>query len=189
MFVRKLRWSYRDSLYTALIVIPGEQAAWTRNLPPSLYGMARSGMIEILNMGLIDQLKAIVKNMPEYDGVNFLYKFCQAEEVFTYDNTQSIKSLSQQFIDGRNDCDGRSVVLYVLLRTLMDYERDDIVFVGWPNHIALGVRPLTDEALDRLRDRNAFTTEGFFILDAAYSGDTRWGDKMPRLSDTCEIIR
>jgi hypothetical protein len=185
----KLIWEYHDSIFTALALIPEEQMQLTQNLPPSLYGMAYSGMIEIQNAGLIEQLKAIVADMSEFEGVNCLYKFCQSEDIFIYDNTQPIKSVSHQLINGRNDCDGRSVVLYALLRTVMDYQKDDIVFLGWPNHIALGLKPSGAETYQRLFERNAFSIEEFFVLDAAYAGDTQWGDKMPRLSDTCEIIK
>jgi hypothetical protein len=187
--VRQMTWLYHDSVYSVIVMIPEEQLRWTQNLPSSLYGMAYSGMIEVENMGLAEQLRTIITTMSEYDGVNCLYKFCQSEDIFLYDKLQPIKSVSQQFIDGRNDCDGRSVVLYTLLRAVMEYGKDEIVFLSWPNHIALGVKAKTAETYQRLFDRNAFSVGDFFILDAAYAGDTEWGDKIPRLADTCEIIR
>jgi hypothetical protein len=189
LLIKKMEWYYRDTMYTCIALIPEEQVTWTNNLPPSLYGMALAGMIEIENMGLIEQLRTIVDRMSEFDGVNCLYKLCQSEVICEYDGTQSIKSVSQQLIEGKNDCDGRSVLLYALLRTVMGYEMDDIVFLGWPNHIALGLKPRDTETFRRLFNRHAFFIDDFAILDAAYSGDTEWGDKMARLSDTCEIIQ
>lgn len=187
--VKRMTWQYRETQYSALITVPEEQIRWTQNLPSSLYGMAYAGIIEVQNMGLVEQLKAIIAALSEFDGVNCLYKFCQSEDVFLYDNIEPIKSVSQQFLNGRNDCDGRSVVLYALLMTVMEYGKDDVVFLSWPNHIALGVRPKNAETSQRLFDRQAFSISDFFILDAAYVGDTQWGDKMARLADTCDIIR
>lgn len=189
VMVRKLSWDFTDSTYAVLALIPEEQVLWTQNLPPSLYGMAFSGMVELENMGLVEALVDIVSNMSEFDAVNCLYKLSQSESIFEYDNTQPIQSVSQQLINGRNDCDGRSVFLYVLLRTVMDYQPDDIVFLSWPNHIALGVAPRSAETFQRLFIRQAFSTGDYFVLDPAYSGNTEWGDKMARLSDTCEIIK
>ncbi|MBN2620396.1 hypothetical protein JXB22_04825 [candidate division WOR-3 bacterium] len=187
--VKKMTWLYHDRMYSVLVMIPEEQLRWTQNLPPSLYGMACAGMVEMQNMGLVEQLKAVIDTMSEYDGVNCLCKFCQSEDIFFYDKTLPIKSVSQQIIDGRNDCDGRSVVLYALLRTIMEYGKNEVVFLSWPNHIALGVKTRTAETFQHLFDRNAFSIDDFFVLDAAYAGDTEWGDKIPRLADTCEIIR
>lgn len=189
LLIKKLVWNFQDSVYTVLALIPEEQVQWTGNLPPSLYGMAFSGMAELRNIGVIEQLQSIVRGMSEYDGVHCLYELCQSEIICQYDGTQPIKSVSQQLIEGRNDCDGRSVLLYALLRTVMEYDKEAIVFLSWPNHIALGVKPAEAETYERLIERQAFFADGYAILDAAYSGDTEWGDKMARLSDTCEIIR
>ena len=188
-FVKKLQWFYKDSLYIVECVIPEEQLLWTRNLPPSLYGMAFSGMLEFQNMGILEPLKLIVGGMSEYDAVNCLYKLCQSESIFVYDKTQPIKGVSQQLIDGQNDCDGRSVFLYALLRQTLGYDVEDIVFLGWPNHIALGLRPGSEETRQRLFMRNAFVCGEYYVLDATYSGDTQWGDKQPRLSNICEILK
>jgi hypothetical protein len=189
LLIKKLEWFYRDTMYTCIAFVPEEQVTWTNNLPPSLYGMAYSGMIEIENMGLVEQLRPVIEGMSEYDGVNCLYKLCQSEIICEYDGTQPIKSVSLQLIEGKNDCDGRSVLLYALLRTVMDYKEEDIVFLSWPNHIALGLKPRNNETSQRLFNRHAFFVDDFVVLDAAYSGDTEWGDKMTRLSDSCEIIR
>ena len=38
-------------------------------------------------------------------------------------------------------------------------------------------------------EKAEYVDGGYYILDAAYVGDTHWGSKMKRLSDEYEIIR
>ena len=186
---KELRWYYQDKEYTVKVFIPKEQIEWTRNLPPSLFGTIASGIEELKNINLARKLKLLVDDFQEYDKINFIYKFCQSESVFIYDSKQSIRSISIQLMEGQNDCDGRSVFLYCLLSAVLDYDDDDIIFISWPNHLALGVRPQTSEAENLLRQGGFYTGDRYYVLDAAYCGDTYWGSKMARLPDECEIIR
>ncbi|MEO0142972.1 MAG: hypothetical protein ABIL15_06445 [candidate division WOR-3 bacterium] len=186
---KRLKWLFKNSVYQLTISIPAEQAEWTMNLPPSLYGMVSCGIEELKNLGIIDKLKFLVSNFDEFDRVNFLLKFCQSESIFSYDNSLPIKSITNQLIDGKNDCDGRSVFLYCLLWSVLDYPDSNIVFLSWPNHVALGLKPRTDSALAILMEKGFYIGDNYFILDPAYLGDTHWGSKMDRLSDDCEIIK
>jgi hypothetical protein len=188
-YKKRLIWWYQGMKYDKNIFLPQEQVEWSKNLPPSLYGMAYSGIKEIVNTGLTDTLKSLINKSAEYDRVDFLFKFCQSDSIFIYDNTEPIKSVSRQLLDGRNDCDGRSVFLYCLLRTVLEYSGSDVVFVSWPNHIALGLRPQTDEARKILKEKGFHLGDGYYVLDASYTGDTHWGSKMERLQDRCELIR
>ena len=152
--------------------------------------MAASGHLELNNTGLPDYLQQLIHGLNEYERVNFLLKFCQSEGVFRYKQDEPIKIVSEQLHKGRNDCDGRSIFLYSLLRSVMDYTNDDIVFVLWPEqlHLALSVRPRTEEAIDILENKGYSTGNGFFLLDATYEGETYWGSKMDVLSGKMEII-
>jgi hypothetical protein len=188
-YKKRLKWYYDNKEYAITIYIPKEQIEWTRNLPPSLYGMIASGMEELKNVDLTDKLKFLLSEFDEYDKVNFLLKFCQSESIFVYDGKQSIKSVSIQLLEGKNDCDGRSVFLYCLLRTVVDYDDSDIVFVSWPNHLSLGLRPKTKKAEKILRKDGFYAGDKYYVLDAAYTGDTHWGSKMERLPNECEVIR
>lgn len=188
-FKKRLKWRYQDKDYTITISIPQEQTEWTKNLPPSLYGMVSAGLEELKNIGLVDKLKFLVGEMTtEYDRVNFLLKFCQSESVFVYDNKLPIKSVSQQLLDSRNDCDGRSVFLYCLLYTVLDYSLSEIIFISWENHLALGLKPKTINAVELLKKNNAYALDNYYVLDPAYVGDTHWGNKIRTLPDKCEII-
>ncbi len=185
---RNLRWQYKGITYQFRIRVLKEQIEWTKNLPPSLYGMVYSGIEELKNTALIERLKFLSGEFDEYGRVNFLLKFCQSKEVFKYKSGLPIKSVSQQLIEGENDCDGRSVFLYVLLRTVAGYPESSIVFLSWPNHIALGLRPGDHKTLEIL-ERNGFSVDGYFILDPSYCGDTAWGSKMKRLTGKCQKIK
>ncbi len=187
---RKLTWEYQGKSYTYSMRIPEKQVQWTMNLPQSLYGMAASGILELKNVGLPDYLRQFIHRLNEYERVNFLLKFCQSEGVFRYKKDEPIKSVSEQLHTGRNDCDGRSTFLYSLLRSVMDYTDDDIVFALWPDqlHLALSLRPRTAEAIEILRNEGYSTGNGFFILDATYEGETYWGSKMDVLSGKMEIL-
>ncbi|UCC12530.1 MAG: hypothetical protein JSW02_03070 [candidate division WOR-3 bacterium] len=187
---RKLKWEYQDKSYTYSMRIPEKQVQWTQNIPLSLYGMAASGILELQNTGLPDHLQRLIHGLNEYERVNFLLKFCQSEGVFRYKKDEPIKSVSEQLQKGRNDCDGRSVFLYSLLRSVMDYTDDDIVFALWPDqlHLALSLRPRTAEAIEILGSKGYSTGNGFYILDATYEGETYWGSKMDVLSGKMEII-
>jgi hypothetical protein len=189
-YERVLKWQYRDRTYTYSLRIPKQQVRWAQNLPRSLYGMAASGVLELQNVGLVDRLHGLVRNLNEYERVNFLLKFCQAKDVCRYKNDEPIKSVSEQLHEARNDCDGRSILLFCLLRSVMDYTDDDVVFVMWPDqrHLTLSLRPRTDEALEILKEQGYNTGDGFFILDAAYEGATYWGSKMDVLSGKRKII-
>ncbi len=145
-------------------------------------------MQELAAIGIVDTLKAMTRNLSEYDRVDFLYKFCQSERIFTYDSGLPIRSITRQFADKINDCDGRSVLLFSLLKAVLEYTDEDIVFVSWPNHLALAIKPRTDEARKVLRTGRSPATGGYYILDAAYAGDTHWGDRMKDLPDDFEII-
>jgi len=186
---RKLKWLYNRIDYTIFVEIPIEQIEWTKNLPPSLFGMVSSGIIELKNIGLDEQLKPLINEIEEYDKVNFLLKFCQSESIFTYNNKLTIKSVSNQLIEGKNDCDGRTVFLYCLLYTVIGYSTEDIVFISWKNHLALGLRPKTENALKKLRNSGVCISDNYYILDPAYVGETYWGSKMKRLSGRYEIIQ
>ncbi len=188
-FRKRLQWIYQAKNYTVTIRIPEEQIKWTDNLPPSLFGMTASGIEELQNVGLVDKLRFLLDELDEYEKVNFLLKLCQSESSFIYDNQQPIKSVSKQLHEGRNDCDDRSVILYCLLSTVLEYSDSDIVFISWPNHLALGLKPKTFEAEDILKRNGFYVGDKYYILDAAYIGDTYWGSKMERLSNECEIIK
>lgn len=187
---KEIVWFYNDLRYAVTVSIYEQQIEWTRNLPPSLYGMARVGIEELNNIRLPDTLMAMIAGFNEFDRVNFLFKLSQSESIFIYDSKQPIKSVSQQLLDGRNDCDGRSVFLYSLLRATLGYTGTEIVFLSWPNHIALGLRPKTAGAIQKLEAAGGYYTgDRYYILDAAFTGNTFWGSKMERLTDVCEIVR
>jgi hypothetical protein len=183
-----LRWYYQDKEYSIHVLIPESQVEWTHNLPYGLSGMVASGIMELRSINIPEQFIEYIDDMDEFNQVNFLLKFCQAKEIFAYDNTQPIKSVSLQLTEKRNDCDGRSVLLHCLLLTVLGYSNSDVVFVTWPNHVALGVRPKTLEALVLLKDNGYHVGNGYYLLDAAYAGETCWGSKMDRLEGECEII-
>lgn len=187
-YKKRLIWSYKDRRYEITASIPEEQVKWTGNLPPSLFGMIASGIRELENIRIVGKLKFLLDEFDEYDKVNFLFKFCQSESIFIYDNKQSIKSVSNQLMEGLNDCDGRSVFLYCLLQAVLGYSDSDIVFISWHNHLALGLKPETAEAGKILRQDGFYAGDGYYILDAAYVGDTYWGSKMNRFPDECKII-
>ncbi|GAI96831.1 unnamed protein product, partial [marine sediment metagenome] len=44
------------------------------------------------------------------------------------------------------------------------------------------------EAGKILRQDGFYAGDGYYILDAAYVGDTYWGSKMNRFPDECKII-
>jgi len=187
---KRLVWFYKDKKYHITVEIPHGQAEYTRNLPASLFGTVASGVYEFNNMGLIDNLKYFVEDFDEYDQVNFLFKLSQSESIFIYDNKKPIKSITNQLIEGHNDCDGRSIFLYCLLNAVLGYDSADMVFINWPNHLAIGLKPKTRTAEDILKEQDAiYVGDKYYILDPAYVGDTYWGNKMKRLSDECEIIK
>jgi len=187
-YQKGLKWRFKDKDYQIKISIPVAQAAWTLNLPPSLYGMVASGIEELKNLEVIEKLKFLTGDFEEFDQVNFLLKFCQSEGVFFYDKGMAIRSITNQLIDGRNDCDGRSVFLYCLLRSMLDYPDSNIVFLGWKNHLALGLKPKTEGALLELK-KSGIAIGDYFILDPAFLGDTQWGSRMKILNGRCEIIK
>lgn len=187
---KRLVWFYKDNKYHLTVEIPHGQAEYTRNLPASLFGTVASGVYEFNNMGLIDNLKYFVEDFDEYDQVNLLFKLSQSESIFIYDNKKPIKSITNQLIEGHNDCDGRSIFLYCLLNVVLGYDSADMVFINWPNHLAIGLKPKTRIAEDILKGQDAiYVGDKYYILDPAYVGDTYWGNKMKRLSDECEIIK
>ncbi len=185
-----LKWQYRNIQYETIVMVPEEQVEWTRILPSSLYGIGYSGMIELRNIGLPAKLHPIIDTMSEYNKVSCLYKFSQSESIFTYCQEEPIKSISIQLIEAKNDCDGRSVFLYALLRSVLDYADSEIVFVNWKNHVALALRPRNEETVNSLMITNAYEVDrGFYLLDPAYGGASYWGAKMPRLGNKYDIIR
>lgn len=188
-YSKTLRWQYNDAEYSLSIDIPHEQIHFADNLPRSLFGMIFSGKEELKNLGLIKKLKFLTYNMNEYDEVNFLLKFCHAEGVFSYDSGQLIKSVSRQLLEGKNDCDGRSVFLYSLLMSVLDYSPLDILIVQWSKHLALALKPKTSAAQKKLAQHGAYVKEKFYILDPTYTGNTFWGYKMPDLPDNYTLIK
>lgn len=187
---KDLVWFYKGKRYSITAWIPEEQAEWTSNLPVSLYGTVVSGVHEFDNIGIKDDLIYLVRDFEEYDQVNLLFKLSQSESIFVYNNKKPIKSITNQLIEGENDCDGRSIFLYCLLKIVLDYDSTEMVFINWTNHLAIGLRPKTNSAEELLKQTNAeYVGDRFYILDAAYVGDTYWGSKMKRLSDDYEIIR
>jgi len=188
-YERQLKWRHKGKAYAYTVRIPEQQIRWTGNLPPSLFGMAASGMLELQKTGLTDYLQQLVHGLNEYERVNFLLKFCQSEGVFRYAD-QPIKSVSRQLQEAGNDCDSRGVFLYCLLRTVMDYTEDDIAFVIWPDeqHLTLSVRPRTEDARKILKKRGYCTHDEFYVLDPTYTGNTHWGSYMEELPDKGEII-
>lgn len=184
-----LHWQYIDEEYKIGLSIPEEQLHFVDNLPPSLFGMAFCGISELKSLGIVERLRHITEEKSEYDQVNCLLKLCQSEDIFSYDSGMDIRSISRQFVDGRNDCDGRSVFLYSLLTSVLDYAPSDVVFLHWPFHMALGLKPKTAEAESTLMARGGCRFAEYYVLDPTYTGDTYWGDKMPDLPDECEVIR
>jgi hypothetical protein len=180
-----LRWAYGDREFSIATRIPADQVAWSRNLPPSLYGMVAAGIQEFENTDLIRQLTLAVSEFDEFDQVNVLLRLCQSESVFVYDNTRPIQSVSNQLYEGFNDCDGRSVFLYCLLRTVLDYTDADIMFITWPNHVALGVKPMTSNADSLLSTFGHYVEDGYYILDPTFIGETYWGTKMGTMPKEC----
>jgi hypothetical protein len=185
---RPLEWMYDYTDHKITVTIPSEQLAWIKNLPASISGMVHAGFIELRNLGLDATLFGLLESGSEFAQVNFLLKFCQSETGFKYVPGLPIRSVTRQIWEGVNDCDGRSVLLCCLLHTVLDYPLENIVFVSWENHLALGVKPRSQECLDMLKAEGNFVGDNFFILDAAYMGATHWGSKMKNLSEKYEII-
>ncbi len=185
---RELKWQYQETEYHIPIMIPFEQFHFAENFPVCLFGIVFSGCQELKNIGFIDTLKAITKKMDEYNQVNLLLKFCQSDDVFKYVAETPLKSVSWQLYEEKNDCDGRSVFLYTLLHSVLNYSFDDIVFVEWSTHMALALKPRTSGAKKILSNRG-IRIDDYYILDPTYVGDTYWGDKMPHLSDKYEVIK
>lgn len=185
-----LKWQYRENWHEIVVMVPLEQIAWTKILPSSFYGIGRSGIVEMDNIGMPAKLQPVIDTMSEYRKVNCLYKFAQSESIFAYRTEESIKSISMQLVEARNDCDGRSVFLYSLLRTACGYADSEIVFITWENHVALALKPRQSETIDSLSAVMAFKTDdGYYLLDPAYGGASYWGAKMPRLGNKYSIIR
>lgn len=186
---KNLVWFYKGKRYDLTAWIPEEQIQWTLNLPVALQGTVASGIMEFNNIGIVDDLEYLVRDFDEYDKVNFLFKLSQSESIFVYDNKEPIKSITNQLLHGKNDCDGRSIFLYCLLHVVLDYNSEDMVFINWENHLAIGLRPQTRSAKEQLKkEQGEYVKGGYYILDAAYVGDTKWGSKMKRLSDDYKII-
>lgn len=186
---KELSWQYIDQECRMMVSIPKEMVHFTENLPASTFGMVMCGIEELKQLDLTDRLKSYIEERNEYHQVNFLLKFCQSKGVFAYDSGADIKSVSRQLLEGKNDCDGRSVFLYVLLISILDYSIDDIVFLHWPFHYALGLKPKTELAESLLIRKGGVCYGGYWVLDPTYTGETYWGYKMPHLPEECEIIR
>ncbi|UCD06510.1 MAG: hypothetical protein JSV98_04570 [candidate division WOR-3 bacterium] len=184
----QLNWSYGSSRFGVAFSISEEQVAWTRNLPASLHGMVASGVAELTGLDLVSRLRSLMDYYDEYDQVNILLKFCQSEDIFIYDSTLPIISVSRQLVDARNDCDGRSVLLHSLLTAVLDYPDTNIVFVEWPYHVALALKPMTLEAEEVLRQKGTLVGGGYYILDPSYIGDTVWGSAVEFLDVEYELI-
>ncbi|UCG29271.1 MAG: hypothetical protein JSV53_07025 [candidate division WOR-3 bacterium] len=187
-YTRRLHWNYENTRFGVTIEIPEEQVAWTHNLPSSLFGMVASGIRELDGLDLVGRLKSLVRDYEEYESVNFLLKFCQSEDIFAYDSTLPVISVSRQFSEARNDCDGRSVLLYCLLQTVLDYPSSHIVFVEWPYHVALALKPITERSAELLSQQGTCVGENYYILDPSYIGDTSWGSSIEFLDGECRMI-
>jgi hypothetical protein len=186
---RQFKWTYDYVDHELSVAIPRQQLIWTKNLPASISGMVHPGFDELRRIGLDRQLRSLVGEGAEYYQVDFLLKFCQSGTIFKYTTGLPIRSVTRQIWEGANDCDGRSVLLCCLLCTVLDYPLDNIVFVSWENHLALGVKPRSIECLDTLKVMGSHVDDDFYILDPAYMGATHWGSKMKNLSDKYEIIK
>ena len=188
-YIRHLRWRYDTCSYEAVIVIPHEQLSWTGNLPASISGMLYSAFNELRRLELDRVLTRLTAGRGEYEQVDFLLKFCQADSIFRYNPDVPIRSVSRQLRDGENDCDGRSVLLGALLHTVLGYPIDHLLFIGWENHLALAIRPQTEECQRRLQDGQAYAPVAeFYLLDPAYMGATHWGSKMKKLDEKFTVI-
>ncbi len=185
---RRLSWHYGDAISGLTMDIPEEQVEWTRNLPSSLFGTVASGSLELERLGVIERIRSMVTGLDEYEKVNFLLKFCQSEDIFAYDSTQPIVSVSRQFFELRNDCDGRSVLLYCLLRTVLEYPDSHIVFIEWPYHIALALKPLTERSARLLTLKGVRVGDDYYVLDPSYVGDTSWGSSIEFPGNECRLI-
>ena len=178
VYERRLNWHDGNTFFGLTVELPEEQVTWTRNLPSSLFGMVASGNAELVRLGLTERLRSMVTELDEYERVNFLLKFCQSEDIFTYDSTQPIISVSRQFFELRNDCDGRSVLLYCLLRTVLEYPDSHIIFIEWPYHVALALKPLTERSARLLALNGVSVGDDYYVLDPSYVGDTSWGSSI-----------
>jgi hypothetical protein len=186
---RRVEWNYDYADHEINVTIPSAQLAWTKNLPASISGMVHDGFDELRNLGLVSGLRAMSDQGNEFDQVNFLLKFCQSETGFKYVPGLPIRSVTRQIWEGVNDCDGRSVLLCCLLHAVLEYPLENIVFVSWENHLALGVKPRTEKCLETLKAEGKFVSDNFYLLDPSYMGATRWGSKMKTLSNQYEIIK
>ncbi|KPK72207.1 hypothetical protein AMJ87_05380 [candidate division WOR_3 bacterium SM23_60] len=180
-----LVWVYKDRTFSLTVRIPIDQVEWSGNLPASLYGMVAAGIHELENTDMVRQLALCVSGFNEFDQVNILLRLCQSESIFVYDDTRPIQSVSKQLYEGRNDCDGRSVFLYCLLRAVLGYTDSDILFITWPNHVALGVKPITVETDSLLSTFGHYVDDRYYILDPTFIGETYWGTKMGKMPKEC----
>jgi hypothetical protein len=184
----QLNWDYEGGRYGVTVNILEGQVAWTRNLPSCLYGMVASGTLELAGIGLVSKLKSLTRGYEEYEAVNFLLKLCQSEDIFSYDSTLPIISVSRQLFEARNDCDGRSVLLYSLLTAVLDYPGSHAAFVEWPYHIALALKPMTEQAEELLAEKGTLVGGDYYILDPSYIGDTAWGSAVEFIGEEYRLI-
>ncbi len=184
----QLNWDYGGSRFGVTVTILEEQIAWTHNLPACLYGMVASGKVELAGLDLVSKLRSLIRHYDEYERVNILLKFCQSEDIFSYDSTLPVISVSRQLFEARNDCDGRSVLLYSLLTTVLDYPDSHVVFVEWPYHVALALKPMTEQAEELLAQKGNLVGGHYYILDPSYIGDTAWGSAVEFLDEKLRLI-
>lgn len=188
LYSTHLSWNYAGSRFSISVNIFEEQVAWTHNLPSCLYGMAASGIAEINGLDFVDRLKSITEYYDEYERVNILLKFCQSDNIFSYDSTRPVISVSRQLVERINDCDGRSVLLYSLLVAVLGYPDSNILFVEWPYHVALALKPMTEQAEELLSQKGVSVGDDYYILDPSYIGDTAWGSAVDFADGECRLI-
>jgi len=184
---KKLTWEWKGKKYSIIANLSDDQLSYVKLLPRDFKDMVLIGIEELKNTRIPKQLKELTKNMDEIEKVNFLMKFVQ--KAFQY-KTSDIKTVTESFYDGYNDCDTRSIVLAGLLMTVIGYNASDILGLEWPNqHMALAVKPKTVFAKQNLAGGSiTYNGEKYFIFDSTYEGDTAWGSMMPNLPKKCTII-
>jgi hypothetical protein len=78
--------------------------------------------------------------------------------------------------------------MYCLLRTVLDYPASHIVFVDWPYHVAVALKPMSEHAAQVLGEDGAIVGDGYYVLDPSYVGDTSWGSSIEFLPGNYRLI-
>jgi len=168
-FTRTLEWDFEGEHYKVVLTLDSKMIEKAKNIGRCDKAcLIKQSVKQLKELKLDKEFSLITRFFSEEQKINFALALAQSIPYEIGQWQTAITTIHRK----KADCKGKTILLGSLL-ILIGIPEENIEFLQYPGHIALGVAPS-----DGKEPKGSFYFDGeksYYPLDAAFSGPAKWG--------------